>query len=72
MTDKLPPQQPDVLAEHRAGIETLREDAERFRWFFSDVEKSAFVMKWLEGVPEKWSLDLWRSAIDSVRCLDRG
>jgi hypothetical protein len=41
-------------------------DAERFRWWFSSVDKSAFVSEYLCGVREGWSLNEWRIALDSA------
>lgn len=59
----------DCIKELREDEDaSLRADAERYRWWFSEDEKKhEFLGPYLEGIKEKWTIDQWRAAIDSAR-----
>lgn len=57
----------DELEKVTAERDALRADAERFAWWFSDIDKKEFIKEYLRGVREKWTLEQWRSAIDAAR-----
>jgi len=40
------------------------QDAERFIWWFSDIDKGDFLNEYMRGMREHWTLDQWRIAID--------
>jgi hypothetical protein len=69
----------NLLAANRARMDAEREldaaradaeraDAERFAYWFGNKPKPlSLVDDYLEGIRERWSLDLWRAAIDAAR-----
>ena len=41
-------------------------DAERFEWWFSDVDKKGFLTTYFEGMKAHWTVAEWRTAIDAA------
>ena len=54
-------------AAYAAGARDMRDDAERFIWWFSDAEKGTYINDYLQGIREHWTLDQWRASIDAAR-----
>lgn len=47
------------------GLDEIRKDAERFRWYMSDAPKPPTAINdYLTGVREHWTLDQWRAWCD--------
>jgi len=45
------------------------EDAKRFRWWFGPLDvdaKGKFVLPYIEGCTNNWTLDQWRAAVDAA------
>lgn len=53
------------LAEVEAERDALRRDAGRFAWWFSADAKRVNIHEYLRGCGEGWSLDQWRTFVDS-------
>jgi len=46
--------------------EKLPTDTERLDWWFSTIDKRAWINRYLQGVREGWSPARWRIEIDAA------
>jgi hypothetical protein len=57
---------PPTTEALQARIAELEKDAARFQWFLGDAEKAYWLVDYLQGVSEHWTLDQWRISIDAA------
>ena len=52
-----------------AELQEARKDSERLEWYFAfqPAKSQEFVLAYLRGMYEHWTLEKWRAAIDQAR-----
>lgn len=55
-----------AISAQSTQTDEVAKDAERFAWWFSDRDKCQFLLRYMDGCREHWTIDQWRAAIDSA------